>query len=98
MKSSLRLATLAAAAVLLPAAAAHAGPPPPDVPGGVAVGAGAKGFAVGHAVGVQVYSCNGTSWGLVAPRANLYGDNGQLIVTHYAGPTWEARDGSKVVG
>src|SRR3954469_4241440 len=97
MKSSLRLATLALAAALLPAAAAHAGPPPPHVPGDIAVVGKEKVFEVGHAVGVQIYSCNGASWGLVAPRANLYDDNGKLIITHYAGPTWESKEGSKVV-
>ena len=58
-------------------------------------------FLVGHAVGVQIYSCNATtsghSWGLVAPRANLYGDKGKLLMTHFAGPTWRAKDGSRVV-
>jgi hypothetical protein len=58
-------------------------------------------FLAGHAIGVQIYRCNATSggfaWGLVAPRANLYDDHGNLIMTHYGGPTWEARDGSKVV-
>jgi hypothetical protein len=73
----------------------------PDVPGDIQVEAGHKLFLSGHAVGVQIYSCNATAggyaWGLVAPRANLYDDNGKLIVTHYGGPAWEARDGSTVV-
>ena len=55
-------------------------------------------FLLGHAVGVQIYSCNGVVWGFVAPRANLYGDNGKLIITHFGGPTWQAKDGSRVVG
>src|SRR6059036_1002722 len=25
-------------------------------------------------------------------------DNGKLIITHFGGPTWQAKDGSKVVG
>ena len=74
----------------------------PEVPGRIDVEDGNKVFLVGHAVGVQIYRCNagatGFSWGLVAPRADLYGDNGKLIVTHYGGPTWEAKDGSTVVG
>ena len=45
-----------------------------------------------------MYSCNGQAWSFVAPRANLYGDNGKLIITHFGGPTWQATDGSKVVG
>jgi hypothetical protein len=76
---------------------ATAAPSAPDVPGGIAVEGGNKPFLIGHAVGVQIYRCNGTSWGPPAPRASLYGDNGQLIATHFAGPSWQARDGSKVV-
>jgi Protein of unknown function (DUF3455) len=79
------------------AQAAVAGPSVPEVPTGVQVPAGHKVFLVGHAVGVQIYSCNGAgAWTPVAPRANLYGDNGRLIATHSGGPTWEATDGSKV--
>jgi Protein of unknown function (DUF3455) len=89
---------LAAVAACSLAAAAHAGPPAPVVPGDVAVPDGNKVFLVGHAVGVQIYSCNGTAWALVAPRADLYGDNGKVIATHFAGPTWQAKDGSRVVG
>jgi hypothetical protein len=84
------------------AQAAVAGPAGPDVPTDIQVPAGNKVFLVGHAVGVQIYSCNaaagGYAWGLVAPRANLYGDNGRLIATHFGGPTWQATDGSSVVG
>ena len=52
-----------------------------------------------YAKGVQIYRWNGTSWVFVAPDATLYADpcyNGE-VGTHYAGPTWEADDGSKVV-
>ena len=42
--------------------------------------------------------CDGTAWTFVAPRADLVGDNGQLIVKHFAGPTWQATDGSSVKG
>jgi hypothetical protein len=81
---------------------AVAGPPAPVVPTDIQVPEGNKVFLVGHAVGVQIYSCNATAggyaWGLVAPRADLYGDNGKLIAMHFGGPTWEARDGSRVVG
>ena len=37
-------------------------------------------------------------WTFAAPRANLYNDQGKLIITHFAGPTWQAMDGSSVVG
>jgi hypothetical protein len=78
---------------------AHAGPSEPAVPPEIQVGDGFKVFLIGHAVGVQIYSCNaipgGYRWELVAPRANLYDDRGKLIITHYGGPTWQANDGSK---
>src|SRR5436190_20750582 len=81
---------------------ASAARPEPAVPAGLAVPDGNKVFLVGHATGVQIYSCNATAtgygWTFVAPRADLYGDNGKLIVTHFVGPTWLAKDGSSVVG
>ena len=89
---------LALVAALPFAQSAVAGPVAPDVPTDIQVGGGNKVFLVGHAVGVQIYSCNGAgAWTLVAPRADLYGDNGKLIATHFGGPTWQANDGSKVV-
>jgi Protein of unknown function (DUF3455) len=89
---------VAVAAALSVMQVAQAGPPEPVVPGSIAVRDGNKVFLVGHAVGVQIYSCNGVVWGFVAPRANLYDDRGKLIITHFGGPTWQARDGSRVVG
>jgi len=84
------------------AGSALAGPSPPDVPPAIQVPDGNKPFLVGHATGVQIYACqaSGTSfaWTFVAPRATLVGDNGQQIATHFAGPTWQATDGSRVVG
>lgn len=82
--------------------AAHAKQVTPDVPVELRVPEGNSLFLVGHAVGVQIYGCtvtaSGTAWTLLAPRADLYGDNGRLIATHFAGPTWQADDGSRVVG
>ena len=81
---------------------AHAGPTEPDVPSKIQVPDGNKLFLVGHAAGVQIYHCNATptgyAWGFVGPRANLHDDNGKLIATHSGGPTWQATDGSKVIG
>jgi hypothetical protein len=94
-------ATIVIAAAALSQVAAAA-PPAPVVPTDIQVGDGNKVFLVGHAVGVQIYSCNsgasGFNWGLVAPRADLYDDNGKVIVKHFGGPTWRAKDGSSVVG
>jgi hypothetical protein len=59
-------------------------------------------LAIVHASGFQVYTCSADAtgklaWTLKAPDAtfeNAAGWKGK----HYAGPTWEAADGSKVVG
>jgi hypothetical protein len=95
------IVAVAAAGALAQAAQAH--PREPVVPAAIKVPEGNKLFLVGHAVGVQIYSCNaapagGFAWGFVAPRANLVDDHGRLIITHFAGPTWQARDGSLLVG
>jgi Protein of unknown function (DUF3455) len=96
----LTAATVALAAALPLAQAAHAGPAEPDVPGKIQVDEGNKLFLVGHAVGEQIYTCNATSlsWGPATPRADLYDDNGKVIIKHFGGPSWQARDGSTVVG
>ena len=54
-------------------------------------------------VGVQIYSCNLTgttyAWTFIAPEADLFRHDGNHRVgSHFAGPTWEAKDGSYVVG
>jgi Protein of unknown function (DUF3455) len=56
-------------------------------------------------VGVQIYksqlksgSTTEFEWVLKEPRANLYDNSRKKIGKHYAGPTWESKDGSKVVG
>ncbi len=57
------------------------------------------------AKGVQIYECRprrdeiGTfEWTFVAPEADLFDRQGAKIGKHYAGPHWEASDGSKVLG
>ena len=52
-------------------------------------------FLIGHAIGVQIYTCNGLTWSSAVPRANLYNDHGKLIITHFRGPTWQARTAAK---
>jgi hypothetical protein len=89
---------VALAAAMAVTQVAHAGPPAPEVPGEIQVDEGNKVFLVGHAVGVQIYTCNGITWSSAVPRASLYDDNGKLIITHFRGPTWQARDGSQAVG
>jgi hypothetical protein len=50
------------------------------------------------AKGVQIYECREAKWVFVAPEAELFDRAGKKIGTHYAGPHWEAADGSKVIG
>ena len=37
-------------------------------------------------------------WAFVAPEADLFDARGNKIGRHYAGPHWEATDGSNIVG
>ncbi len=55
--------------------------------------------------GVQIYECKASEkdpthfeWVFKAPDAALFDNTGKMIGRHYAGPTWESRDGSKVTG
>jgi len=57
------------------------------------------------ATGVRIYECNASKdestrfeWIFKAPEADLFDRAGNKITKHYAGPTWESNDGSKVVG
>ncbi len=93
---------LALVAVLTGLAAAQPPPAPPSVPTDIEVPAGHVPFLLGHATGTQNYTCQlsatGYAWTLVAPAATLVDDKGKQITTHFAGPTWQAKDGSTVVG
>src|SRR5258708_236609 len=58
-----------------------------------------------HATGVQIYACQPVKndpsrfeWAFKAPEASLSTKGGGKVGKHYAGPTWEATDGSRVVG
>jgi len=52
--------------------------------------------------GVQVYGCTpggaGYAWKLKAPDAVLTNAVGDKVGHHFAGPTWQADDGSLVLG
>jgi hypothetical protein len=54
------------------------------------------------AQGVQIYTCaqqnDGYRWVFTAPDATLFDVTGRQIGTHFAGPTWQMEDGSKIVG
>ena len=98
----LLVATAADVAVFAVAEAAQAGSPEPEAPPTIAVPDGHKHFLVSDASGVQIYACNpngaGYRWDFVGPRATLYDERGKVLMTHFGGPTWQAKDGSRVVG
>ncbi|MFG5408797.1 DUF3455 domain-containing protein [Piscinibacter sakaiensis] len=74
------------------------------LPEAVRVPAGAVQKMSTTGVGRITYECRakkdmaGHEWVFVAPVATLYGPNRQVVGKYYAGPTWEANDGSKVTG
>ena len=55
-----------------------------------------------HAKGDQVYSCKvdgpQPGWTLKAPDAQLFDKDGKVFGKHFAGPSWQASDGSRVAG
>src|SRR5437899_9752719 len=91
-------ATLLAAAstVLSFSVAAQQAPPPLPPP------ANEKLLLQVHAKGDQVYTCKSDAakftWTLKAPDAQLFDKDGKPFGKHFAGPSWEASDGSRVTG
>ncbi len=77
---------------------------PPPAPVAIQVPAGQKLLLTAKAKGVQVYRCEpphdggAYTWKNERPEAELLDPQGKVIGKHYAGPTWESTDGSKVVG
>ena len=79
--------------------------PPLIVPDALQVPAGQKLVLDARATGVQIYVCNTANaapaqarWILKAPEATLSDAAGSVVARHFAGPSWESPDGSKVVG
>jgi hypothetical protein len=78
---------------------------PDDIPTPLRVSTNAVLALRAHAAGVQIYRCSAGKddaarfeWLLKAPEADLFDHSGKKIGNHYAGPTWEAKDGSKMTG
>ncbi len=90
---------------LLAACAGQPPAPPLAVPDNLRAAANETLLTVLVARGVQIYECrarkdtpSATEWAFVAPEADLFDAQGKLVGKHYAGPHWEASDGSKIVG
>lgn len=81
-----------------------AAPPAGGVPAQLQVPPPAASLLRANAEGAQIYSCAakpgsaGFEWTLKAPDAILTDASGKPAIKHFAGPTWQANDGSKVVG
>jgi hypothetical protein len=94
-------ATLITAALAAPAQAADA----TVIPANLQAAAGQTLVSEMPASGVQIYVCAASKadaskfeWSFKAPEAQLSDAAGKPSGKHYAGPTWEGLDGSKVVG
>jgi hypothetical protein len=104
--STTRFVAALAALGLAAAVATAAGQATPAAgPDNLAVPAGSTVVFAVEARGVQIYDCGedpdepGTpAWVFREPEADLFTAAGDLVGTHYAGPTWEGNDGSTVVG
>jgi len=84
---------------------AQSAAPAASVPDKLKPGANESVAMVAAAKGVQIYECrlakNQTDiyeWAFVAPEAALFDASGKKVGSHYAGPHWEAADGSRIVG
>jgi len=55
-----------------------------------------------HAKGDQIYQCSANkgeyAWETQAPDAKLFDAQGKIVGNHTAGPLWEYKEGSRVVG
>jgi len=71
---------------------------PPDVPENLKPPAGEKLTLRARASGDQIYTCDGSQWTLSGPDAKLLDEGGRDVGSHFAGPTWQWSDGSRVTG
>ena len=76
---------------------------PPDVPAAIQASHGEEVVLLAQATGSQIYTCQAGadgkfSWTLKAPDAELKDQEGKIIGSHFAGPTWKLNDGSEVTG
>jgi hypothetical protein len=75
---------------------------PPTLPRDLQVPHSEKLILQAHGVGQQIYTCKAVegnyAWVLKGPDAKLLDANGRVSGRHFVGPTWEATDGSRVMG
>jgi hypothetical protein len=73
-----------------------------SIPDEIKVPASYKAVLTAHAEGDQIYQCSVNkdqyAWQILAPDAKLFDEMGTIVGNHTAGPLWEYKEGSRVVG
>jgi hypothetical protein len=99
------LSCLLMAALLSAGCVGQGAPSGGDAPARLQPGTGETLASIIRAIGVQIYECHARTggpgpheWVFIAPEADLFDRAGKRVGRHYAGPHWEASDGSKVTG
>ncbi|MDD5410249.1 MAG: DUF3455 domain-containing protein [Methylobacter sp.] len=73
-----------------------------SIPEQIKVPEGYSPVLTAHAKGDQIYQCSlkegKYSWETLAPDAKLFDAEGKIVGNHTAGPLWEYKEGSRVVG
>ena len=102
---TIRFATLFLLLLVASCASLETPVPAVDVPAKLRPAASESLAVIVAAKGVQIYECRAQKgqadqyeWAFVAPEADLFDARGGKVGIHYAGPHWEAADGSKIVG
>lgn len=104
-RHSLTLFTVLALTVCLAGAVAaqDMSSPAREVPAELAPADSALLFELG-ARGAQIYACEASpddaaafAWTLAGPDAELLNARGEVVGSHFAGPTWQGLDGSAVI-
>ena len=75
---------------------------PPEAPANLRPPAGQSLLLQLQGKGNQIYTCSKTAeayaWQLKAPEATLIDQDGKVAGRHFAGPTWQLKDGSTATG
>jgi Protein of unknown function (DUF3455) len=72
-----------------------------SIPGILSVPPGNALLLRAYGIGVQIYTCPVSATSVAVPHANLIASDKverDIVAIHFAGPTWQALDGSSVVG